>query len=617
MAAILRPINEMKTAFEKSRVEESMRFVAGVTDQISTKIAQLEVSVLEAVQSRANQADATMLQEALGGVKEQIETVNASIVALTENASSDKNLEEPLKTLQMSVGDIKKSTGRLGVIEQHLAGIQNGSERAATSMQHQSTTLEDLSVIMRTLATNCAGIPGVSELLRNLETTLDNRTDPQALAKIIQDVAELKSNGALLGHMSTHLEAISTGVNAVQAQNRQMGGQMQRLDAIESGVQNVQGGVSVLRRMDGTLADIKTTLSNRQGAGPVDREVLQHALQVRGSHARIIETPASSQVQPDAVRETALSRRGTSNVATEPPQVISGRPAQMNADSSTAPTPSASQPQTATQTPATQPPASQTSTSTRSSLSELCSCDETEITSTDQALSAESGLHLLSVVASQASSSEIQAPPPSSQVHATPIGPSSITSEIATPSLTPDNSPSSSSAGPRTPPTSATNTTDTVNTTRLPFPPAFSAGQAETPPGSPAPLPKVARGRQKWKGVRPTRRSTRIQARAETTVVEHQQEDEATEEAPQHQQPSDTDTDARLSLNAWLSTRKRKPQHDPESRPNKRTTNNSLSGLFNGDGEGSGSGAKGGNDGEGGQGSSRIWSWWRGGSPSA
>lgn len=585
-----------------------MRFVAGVTDQISTKIAQLEVSVLETAQSRANQNDATMLQDALGGVKEQIEAVNASVTTLAENASTGKEAETSLASLQTSIEDIKKGTARLGVIEQHLARIQNESERTATSVEQQSTLFQNLGDSMRTLATNCAAIPGISEQLRSLQTTFNNRTDPQALAKIIQDLAELKSNGALLGPMSMHLEAISTGVNAVQAQNREIGGQLQRLDAIESGVQSVQGGVSVLRRMDGTLADIKTALDTRQASVPVDRDVLQRALQVRGSHARIIETPASFRVQPDEVRETALSLRATFDVTAELSQSIGGEHAQMNAGSSTARTPSASHEQRATQTPATQPSAGQTLISTDLSSSDLSSHDETEITSADQALSAESGLHLLSVVASQASSSEILAPPTSSQVPATPSGLINITSESATPSLTPDTSPSSSSVGPSTPPASATNPVDTANATPLPFPPAFSAGQSETPPGSPPPLSKVARGRQKWKGVRPTRRSTRIQARAETTT-------EVTEEAPQAQQPADTDTDARLSLSAWLSNRKRKPQNEPESRPKKRTTNNSLSGLFNG--EGSGSGGNGGNGGEGGPGSSRIWSWWRGSSPSA
>lgn len=623
MAALLRPINEMKTAFEESRVAESMRFVAGVTDQISTKIAQLEVSVSDAVQGVQSQVDATVLQDALGGLKEQIAAVTASIADLKENGSSPKEVEGSLMALETGVGDIKKSMGRLGVMEQHLAGIQNGCERTASSTEQQAATFQNLSLVTQALAKNCATIPQLGEQLRSLSAGLNERHQQQALAKIALDLAALKSHGAALGPMSTRLETISTGVDALQTQCHEMGGQLQRLHAIETGMGNVQSGVDVLRRMDGTLSQIKTTLSTRPIPAPAEARPFQG----HGRQAHISETPASSPYQPTAVSETALSLRRTSNDVDSSPQAPSGTVSQSPAVPPSSYGSSISAVPVATQTTTPQPSSGHSTASIGPSTGDI-PLNNVRTSADDEIASAESGLHLLSAVASQATASETQAPRPASQSSTTPTGPEPLDTQGATPALTPDTSPSTSSVGlstPRAPPAFLTGAT--TPTPSLPFN-ARGVEEPRMPVRSPTTPPQVGKGRQKWKDVRPTRRSTRIQAREGTRVVEQQPEQpqgQEGQEEPRQQrartpevgQSADNETDARLSLSAWLSGRKRKPQADPESRPTKRTTNNSLSSMIYSGGEGSGHGPSGSGDGQGGQGARGIWSWWSGGSASA
>lgn len=597
LTTLLRPINELKSAFENSGVAQSMRFVAGVTDQISARIAQLEVATLDAVQSCATQADTTLLSDTLSSIQQQMVAIATSTAALGENSTANV-VESSLSALATDIRDLKAGAERLASVEKRLADIQRGGEDAAAALSVHSEMLQDLTGITKALEKNSSALPLMEEQVLSIAATMNDRNDAAALTQLARDLVDLKNNTALLGRISTQVERLASGVDRVQTQHDQIGQQLHRLDAVEEGVQSIKDRSGVLCDIDKAFADMKAGLDNdRQASDRGNLEVLRRVSELLQTRAQMVDAALPRALQ--GVQHVVPSPSNASNNASTAP-----RPARL-AELDTVITGSSmgTSPTTLARTAATEN-ASAHSPPHRSSTHNGPSAGnshENGVTSLqDASASTGSALHLLSLVASRASpdgrQSQSLLPWTASIAHASP---SSTTldgnaSDTVLPTLAHSTSASaaseSSSNGPKTPDSMMQHPAEARHNLSLSTPAASALSENSAPTSATASVPRPRKRRHKWKEARQgERRSSRIQARAESHNAEQRQRVEESlepsgqprEQRAEHAQETATpDTDARLALSAWSSERKRKPQTEPELRQAKRATNNSLSIIF-------------------------------------
>lgn len=581
MANLLRPINEMKTAFDNSGIAQSMRFVAGITDQLNEKLARLQATVLEAAQRRPNGMEATAIQGALSSVEKKLEATNTSLASLNREAVKSKEVESSLKALERSVvGEIRTSSQKLGPVEQSLAGVVQDCARFSSK---HLPAVEQVGTRLDMLVTMCSDFPKISEQLRVLETRLNNHLDGEQVyrAVIQQDLAGLKDSSMLLGTMSECLDDLKFGVNSVMTQCRDLDEQLRRQDGIERDVKSIKDGSVVLHQINGRLGMISTALSqtSRLTSSDADLDTIEQLF----DHARRSERLGC--FESSSVRMA----RPEGHASSDQEAIFSDVDRQVPLN----PSPSVDLRRSVGVT-----------TSFSYTEEVLSSAHQTSLPAGEESRTyspADSALRLLSAIASQA---------PNSGFHEDASAGLSSTSFPPT-AIAESNSASASE------PASISASTPTTNRAAGSALLSGSVPTVQDDVSAPAPATSTRskaskRNRQKWKNARPgSRRSSRIQARSEVRDDEEHERPqneidvtvarspgqwgndssesscspelrlrgEATDTAIPPGQQHKSVVDTVFGLTSWFSDRKRKAQSEPETRPAKRMSNNSHAGY--------------------------------------